>query len=219
MLSCRIKGESLFSFNGKAYLAKTGEVLYIPTASTYRQETDGETVIAFHLSISENASSEFAVLATAYPEKICALFSKAYTLWKMKPKNYEYLCTAILYEIIGYSNASIPQSSADTSPLLQKAVRILDSTLYDEEFSLQRVCEQAYISRTYFNRLFTEHFHCTPVAYINAKRIARAKQLLKSSLYTNEEIAFLCGFHDVKYFYILFKKTTGHTTKYYKNKP
>ena len=31
-----------------------------------------------------------------------------------------------------------------------------------------------------------------------------------------EEIASLCGFRDVKYFYVIFKKLTGYTTKEYK---
>ena len=219
VLSCRIKGESSFFFNDKEYLAKTGDVLYIPTATTYCQQTESETVIAFHLSISGDSSPSWACISTPDSAKTCDLFLKAYSIWKTKPQNYEYLCMSILYEIIAFSNASIINNvKTSIPPLLQNAINLLDSMLYDKDLSLNNICKRSYISRTYFNRLFVEHFHCTPVEYINKHRIERAKQLIKSSLYTNEEIAFLCGFHDVKYFYILFKKVTGHTTKHYKSK-
>ena len=55
----------------------------------------------------------------------------------------------------------------------------------------------------------------TPVEYINKIKISRAKNLLRSGFYTCNEIALLCGFKDIKYFYTFFKKQTGMTTKQY----
>ena len=43
----------------------------------------------------------------------------------------------------------------------------------------------------------------------------KAKILLKSGIYTREEIAKQCGFNDVKYFYTVFKNITGFTTGKY----
>jgi hypothetical protein len=57
----------------------------------------------------------------------------------------------------------------------------------------------------------------TPLEYIHQLKIQKAEMLLKSGSYTNEEISELCGFRDVKYFYVLLKKMTGNTTKVYKN--
>ena len=51
--------------------------------------------------------------------------------------------------------------------------------------------------------------------YINENRISKAKHLLDTGSYTNEEIAALCGFADVKYFYVVFRKLTGQTTRQY----
>ena len=47
-------------------------------------------------------------------------------------------------------------------------------------------------------------------------RIERAKQLIITGSFPNEEIAKICGFNDVKYFYVIFKRVTGFTTKEYK---
>ena len=56
-----------------------------------------------------------------------------------------------------------------------------------------------------------------PTEYVNRLRISTAEFLLKSEDYTNDEIATLCGFNDTKYFYVVFKKITGMTTKEYKS--
>lgn len=87
------------------------------------------------------------------------------------------------------------------------------------------------VSETYFRRLFFEVYGVTPVAYINALRVQRAKDLLSERGAQREkakrqsgakigqrksreactigEIAELCGFPDVFYFTRLFKKVTG----------
>ena len=41
------------------------------------------------------------------------------------------------------------------------------------------------------------------------------KALLRSQLYTREEIASLCGFENIKHFYVVFKQITGCTTGEY----
>ncbi len=55
-------------------------------------------------------------------------------------------------------------------------------------------------------------------SYINASRIDKAKMLLDSGDYRNDEVALLCGFSETKYFYTVFKKITGMTPKEYKLK-
>ena len=73
------------------------------------------------------------------------------------------------------------------------------------------------MGRTDFNTAFKNIYGATPRKYIYQERINKAKILLSAGNYTNEEIASLCGFTDVKYFYIVFKKVTGMSTKQYKN--
>ena len=216
VLTCRIQGESLFFCNGTEYLAKKGDVLYIPTGSSYAQNCEEETLICFHLNISGQALSNMALFSVQDPEKMCELFERAERLWKEKPENYEPLCMSLLYEII--SNVHIfpderPQHAAD---ILKPTIEYLNEHLFDADLSWEQICQKAHISRTYFNKLFRQTYACTPTAYANEKRIERAKQFLNSGGFSNEEIASLCGFRDVKYFYVIFKKLTGYTTKEYK---
>ena len=147
---------------------------------------------------------------------MCELFERAERLWKEKPTNYEPLCMSVLYEIISNIHIFTDDRPQHATAVLKPAIEYLNEHLFDADLSWEQVCKQAHISRTYFNKLFYQTYACTPTAYANTKRIERAKQFLNGGGFSNEEIASLCGFHDVKYFYVIFKKLTGYTTKEYK---
>jgi AraC-like DNA-binding protein len=218
VLTCRIRGESLFFCNGEEFLAKRGDVLYIPTGSSYTQSCEEETLICFHLNISGQALSDMALFSVQDPQKMCELFERAERLWREKPTNYEFLCMSLLYEIISNVHIFPNERPQHAASILKPAIEYLDEHLFDAALSWELVCKQAHISRTYFNKLFLQTYACTPTAYANEKRIERAKQFLNSGGFSNEEIASLCGFRDVKYFYVIFKKLTGYTTKEYKRR-
>ena len=216
VLTCRIDGESLFFYNDEERLVKKGDILYIPTGSSYSQACESETLVCFHLNIMGQVSSEIKVFSPKDRDKICDLFLRAQKLWKQKEPNYEFLCMSILYEILSNIQICTVGQTKNSIELLKSAVTYLDAHLCDTDLSLDQVCKETHISRTYFNKLFYQNYDCTPIAYINEQRIERAKQLLISGSFSNEEIASLCGFNDVKYFYVIFKKLTGFTTKEYK---
>lgn len=214
VLVCRISGESLFFYNNQTRLVKRGEILYIPTGANYSQKCDEETLICFHLSVSGRISNRIEVFTPKNADKICELFIKAERLWRLKPANYEFLCMSVLYEII--ANTEICSIEKEKNSLLDPAMQYLMNVVYETDFSLDEMCRHSNISRTYLNLLFRQTYQCTPTAYVNKIRIERAKQLIITGNFTNEEISKICGFNDVKYFYVIFKRVTGFTTKEYK---
>ena len=103
----------------------------------------------------------------------------------------------------------------DINQRLAPALSYINAHLYDSDLSFDEACKKAAISRIYFNKLFRQQFNMPPTKYVNKLRIKKAKILLKSGIYTREEIAKQCGFNDVKYFYTVFKNITGLTTGKY----
>ncbi len=215
VLTCRIEGESLFFYNQKEHLIERGDILYIPSGASYSQVCERETIICFHLNISGDVSQRMEAYLMTERNKICDLFIKAEHLWKQKGFNYELKCMSIVYEIISNIQICETTQSRGHSSLLNSAMLYLDAHIFDADFSLERLCHEVHISQTYLNLLFQKNYHCTPIEYIHRQRINRAKQLLLVSTFSNEEIAKLCGFREVKYFYVIFKKQTGLTTKEY----
>ncbi len=216
VLTCRTEGESLFFYHHQEHQVKRGDILYIPKNSSYAQKCTHETVVFFHLDIVGQVSTKMKKFSPEDREEICTLFLRAEELWKNKPQNFEFMCMAVLYEIISHIELCADEQTQSTADLLKPAEAYLNVHLYDADLALEKACAAAHISRTYFNKLFSRKYACTPTVYVNRQRIERAKQLLESGNFSNEEIALLCGFNDVKYFYVIFKKMTGLTTKAYK---
>ncbi len=226
VLTCRIEGESLFFYNNEEHLTKRGDIFYIPSESSYSQKCSSETLICFHLNVIGNISPDFEIFTPSNKDYVCKLFIEAEKLWKQKGENYELKCMAILYELLSLLHICKDNLPERKSSMLTPAVEYLNRHIYDKDLSIEKLCENFHISRTYFNRLFHKEYKTSPITYIHRRRLERAKSLLLGGNFTNEEVASLCGFNDVKYFYVFFKKMTGITTKelikdiqHFKNKP
>lgn len=216
VLSCRISGESLFYFNNKEQIVKTGEILYIPYGATYSQKCENEEIICFHLEAYCDLPDEIKIFKTKDKEYICSLFKKSSYEWRSGAEKSAFRCMSILYEILAQIDINSSVRNVENPPCFNRAIKYLDSHIFDGDLTVSDLCEKSNISRAYFNKLFKESFGVKPTEYINVKKINKAKFLLKSGNYTNEEIANLSGYNDIKYFYTTFKKYTGLSTKQYK---
>ena len=214
VLSCRLSGESSFFYNNKIYKVKKGDVLYIPSGLSYTQSNKNEDLICFHLEIFGPTPNEICVFTPEDPDEICLYFKNAYYHWKKKTNNHTYFCLSELYKIVAVTDL-FSYNTDDINERLAPALSYINAHLYDSDLSFDEACKKAAISRIYFNKLFRQQFNMPPTKYVNKLRIKKAKILLKSGIYTREEIAKQCGFNDVKYFYTVFKNITGLTTGKY----
>ena len=62
-----------------------------------------------------------------------------------------------------------------------------------------------------FRRKFKAFTGLSPLKYINFLRVEKAKEMIKSNLYTQTEIAEACGFNSTAYFVKIFKSITGNS--------
>lgn len=216
LISCRISGSTVLYTGSTVLNVKSGDILFVPKGSSYSQKTDEEYVICIHLNIFGNTREEIQHLTFEKPDVISEYFKKMALIWQKKEKNYKYVCTSILYELIATTSIMLPETTKD---LLTPAIQHINEHFCDYDFSLSDACKKSGISRAYFNRVFKERFGITPALYINQLKIEKSKFLLSCKTYTHSEISAMCGFNDVKYFYTVFKKITNTTAKkYQKNK-
>lgn len=211
-LSCRIDGSAMFKANDVTYNVMMGDIIYIPKGANYSQHTEGEKIIFIHFDAFGNTATEIQHISPIEKEYICDLFKKIFCLWNEKEKNHAYECTSILYQIVAETSVTLPKENKN---VLSPAIKYIDECFYFSDFSLEKAYNLCNVSQSYFNRIFKQLIKTTPVNYINTLKINKAKLLLSSGAYTHSEIANLCGFADVKYFYIVFKKVTGITAGKY----
>ncbi len=111
--------------------------------------------------------------------------------------------------------------SDDTNePLSDKLKNILHylDEHYTEKISLDRLAEQFFISKYYLSREFKKQFGTTVIQYVLTRKISHAKELLRYSTSSIEEISRLCGMEDASYFNKVFKKMEGCTASEYRRR-
>ena len=80
---------------------------------------------------------------------------------------------------------------------------------YSKKITLDELSERYYVNKFYLTRIFKEQFGKSITAYLTEVRINRAKQDLRFTQKTAEEIAEETGFQSGYYFSRIFKKAEG----------
>lgn len=78
---------------------------------------------------------------------------------------------------------------------------------------LPKMIDLSGVSQEHLNRSFKKYLEMTPTAFINMKRIDYSAALLSEGNENILDICYLCGFHNVSYFYQIFKETYHCTPK------
>lgn len=87
---------------------------------------------------------------------------------------------------------------------------------YMEKIVLDDLAERYYINKYYLTKIFKETYGSTINGYIIAKRITRAKQLLRFTDMTVDEIGNAVGMGDANYFSRTFRKVEGISPREYR---
>lgn len=99
---------------------------------------------------------------------------------------------------------------------LQQALEYIDSHLR-EDISLADVAETLSMSRGHFAHAFRQTTGLPPHRFVLARRIERAKSLLRETDLPITEIAQRIGCATHSHFSVLFHRGTGQTPRYYRN--
>lgn len=87
---------------------------------------------------------------------------------------------------------------------------------YNENITVEDIAGAAFISPSYASRMFKKEMGITIKAYLNVRRVTRAKNLLLEGIQATDVI-YECGFKDYSTFYRSFVKYTGMTPEQFKN--
>ncbi|HEY3323615.1 MAG TPA: AraC family transcriptional regulator [Planctomycetota bacterium] len=100
--------------------------------------------------------------------------------------------------------------------LVHQCIRFVEEH-YPEEIRLENLAGQAFLSPEYFSKIFKRLTSQTPIEFVNAVRLDKARQLLVTTALPITEIAWRTGFHDPNYFARQFKKATRRTPGQYRS--
>ncbi len=84
------------------------------------------------------------------------------------------------------------------------------------DLSVKHIAEYVHLNVSYLSTHFKKVCGVTINTFLTEFRIERAKEYIRSGKYNADEIGRLVGYEDSNYFYRIFKKQTGMTTKEYR---
>jgi AraC family transcriptional regulator len=97
-----------------------------------------------------------------------------------------------------------------TAPYLSRVLQHIEAN-FGRKITLDDLAGLANVGRFYFSRLFKQSMGVSPMAYVEQRRVRRARELIASGRYTLAEIAVAVGFADQSHFTRRFNLHCGLT--------
>ncbi|MDR1330763.1 MAG: AraC family transcriptional regulator [Tannerella sp.] len=111
--------------------------------------------------------------------------------------------------------ASLKKDNMDTRII--NVMRFIRENI-ERDITLRDLSSFCYLTNDHLIRLFKKEMQCTPVQYINQKKIEKAQLMLIIGEKSIKDIAYSLSFGNLSYFYRLFKKTIGISPNLYKTR-
>lgn len=86
----------------------------------------------------------------------------------------------------------------------------------DKNITISDLADIACITEDHFIRIFKKEVNCTPIKYINLKKLEKAQLLLLTTDMPIKDIAFELSADNISYFNRSFKNHTGKTPGQYR---
>jgi AraC-like DNA-binding protein len=112
-------------------------------------------------------------------------------------------------------DASFKQETTDKR--ISKVMHYIRKNI-EQELPISELSAICNLTDDHFIRLFKKEMKCTPVQYVNQKKIERAQMMLTVEGRQVKEISYSLAFENVSYFNRLFKVYTGMTPNEYRDR-
>ena len=170
------------------------------------------------LQIPENTLLRFGdtVFLSTLLEQLCAEF---YAANPRRSDMIDCLSKALLIRIAETGGpVSIKNAQGSTEPHYAELQRLREKIYANpqEKWSVELLCSEVNMSRSYFQLIYRETFGMTCIADVINCKMNRARELLVSTGYTISHIAQLCGYDSEEHFMRQFKKNNGVTPTVYR---
>jgi AraC family transcriptional regulator of arabinose operon len=154
------------------------------------------------------------------PEAYIHLLEQLLILHQKKEAAWELIASKRITELLTLCVLEKCRCVASGAAILDKlqAVRTYLNQNFRKKISLDQLAEEFYISKYHLSREFKRIYGVTILNYITAKRITYAKELLRFTNQSIEEIAAACGYPDASYFNKVFLKAEAMTGTEFRRK-
>jgi two-component system, response regulator YesN len=101
------------------------------------------------------------------------------------------------------------QTSGQHTRVIRQAKEYIDQHYMEPDLSLYEIASLVNLSSSHFSMVFSQETCQTFKEYLTRTRIKKAKELLRKTSLSSNDISYQAGFNDPHYFSYVFKKNTG----------
>ena len=210
-------GKLTVLYNGKHYVAETGNAVYFESGKTHSIQSDEDTVISaiqfnsqIVMPLMKKQLSSFILTEDYGIENFYNNLKKELT---EKKEYYTLRLEANIMMLMTdiFRREETKKADEDTTVTV-KFSELLD--LIDKQYNyitFKDAVHFMYLSEAYFSKLFTKLAGMTFSQYLNNVKIEKAVIMLQNSNARITEVAMNCGFSTIRNFNRTFKGITGYT--------
>lgn len=190
----------------------TLEILTYMEDACKRQLSPNKLISAIRGSARILLSSDFIIKSSdqQIAEKLDSLLediNSVKTYDQLKKKTTEFLKEYCNFAISNLSGRSLA---------IQTALQYIEEN-YMNKLTLDKVANYVYLNSSYLSQLFKKEMNMSFSDYVEEVRLKHAKNLLKETDYSMNQVAEAVGFSSQNYFTRIFKQSTGLTPIKYKH--
>ena len=222
-----VSGSCDYLIAGSVYSLRKNDLVFIPPNTIHRTMYTSET----HERILLNFTGDFInnIIKNNLSEAFCSRPQKetdidyidnifriigenAYSTDNLSKLLLNCSLTELLIYII---QTSCKSDKITTDASIDNALSYISQN-YSQDITLEYLAGEAGYNKDYFSKLFKKNTGVGYKEYLLYTRLSAAENLLLTSNYSIQEVAFSCGFNDSNHFSTSFKKLYGMSPLKYK---
>ena len=224
-----LDGEGSLTYEGRQYHLKQGDCVFIDCQKPYSHSTSenlwslawchfyGSSMMSIYEKYKERGG-----LPIFHPENSKVFVELLKQLYKLAGSS-DYIRDMRINESLSTLLTLLMQESwnPDNSAISKKRMELVSVKNYMDEHYVEKITlddleAQFFINKYYLLKIFKETYGVTISSYLISRRITRAKQLLRFTQMTIDEVGCAVGMDGAGYFSRMFKKSEGISPKKYR---
>lgn len=223
-----LNGQGMLEYGGKQYEILPRTALFINCMEHHKYTCclgsnweilwlhfNGPSALGYYQEFTKNGFRILSGLDDFFME---STMRRVLSLTQRTDLHSEIIVSSLIVELLTkllIQNSSENLGIGMMPPYLKDVLKEIENRFL-EPLTLDDLSAKAMVSKFHLSREFKRYIGATPNEYIILKRLNHAKELLKYSALSVEQVAYACGFNNVSHFIGLFKRHENNTPLHFR---
>lgn len=212
-----VYGRAEYRFDGYSFTASPQNFIYLAKDSLYEIcVLEKSRFICIDFDFSDVAFLRKSAAFVSNSQALKSRFQNTLHIWNTKQPHAFPQAFSHTYSLYVEAVKAEKRLYVKKNRTASEMVSYICQHYTEHDFTVTKLAERFEMSETHIRRLFEQSVHTSPLRYIHALRLDKAKNMLLVSNYSIAEIALSVGFDDPYYFSRFFKRETGMSPSEYR---